>query len=508
MFAQYSSEQLIVGVVGAGAMGQGIVQVSVQGGMKTLVFDAKEGGAAAAVEKITARLERLVEKGRLSVEECEKAVGLMVVCKDLSDLSPCHLVVEAIFENLEVKRKLFHDVEAVVSEDCIIASNTSSIPIASIASACKKRDRIAGFHFFNPVPLMKLVEVIVAADTSSETADSLTHIGKLMTRTPVRVKDSPGFLVNMGGSAFTTEGFMVHHDGVASPAQIDSVMRDCHGFRMGPFELGDLTGIDVNYPVRQIIYNGYNQDPRIKTTPEHKAMFDAGRYGRKTSGGWYDYATSDMQGYKPGDMLGRDAGDYHPQAVSGSVAIISSDERALALCAELGLQVIEDDGSCPIIAAPVGMDATDTALHHAVDYKRLVCLDPMGRHDVRVTMMMAPGASEEVGEIVASSLVQTGRKVTWIKDSCGFIGQRIVAMVANLGCYMAEVGLASDTDIDLAMRLGLNYPHGPLEFIEAYGAQDILAVLEGAQRTTGSDRYRPTPWLRRRARLGISIRAK
>lgn len=504
---QLSADDLTIGVVGAGAMGQGIVQVAVAGGMRTLILDQRPGGAQEAVEKVSGRLRRLVEKGRLDESDCDHAIGLMVACDDFAQMSSADVIVEAIFEDLPAKRDVFQKLEKVVGEECILTSNTSSIPIASIASVCAKKSRVAGFHFFNPVPLMKLVEVIGTTDTDEAVLEKLMQVGRLMTRTPVLVKDAPGFLVNMGGSAYTTEGFTILHDNVATPAQVDAIMRDCHDFRMGPFELGDLTGIDVNYPVRQIIYNGYNQDPRIKTTPEHRAMFDAGRFGRKTFAGWYDYAREDMQGYKSGEMIGRDASDYLPKGKPGPVALIEESAFLTNLASDLGLNIIADDGHCPLLAAPIGWDATETALRLSVDHRRLVCVDPLGATDKRITMMMAPGHDPSHGDMVASCFVHAGRKVSWINDSAGFVGQRMVAMVANLGCYMAEIGLASCEDIDLAMRLGLNYPLGPLELIEKHGAENILAVLEAAQSVTGSDRYRPTTWLRRRARLRVSIRS-
>ena len=270
-----------VGVVGLGAMGQGIAQVSAQGGMRTILIDAKPGAAEAARETIAGRINRLVEKGRMAAEDAEAAIGLMHVADSAGELESADAVVEAVFENLELKQKLFGEIEAVVSDDCIIASNTSSIPIASIARVCRKRDRVAGLHFFNPVPLMKLVEVIRAAETSDAVSDALVEIGKRMTRTPVVVQDSPGFLVNMGGRAFTTEGLRIAHEGVATPSQIDAIMRDCRQFRMGPFELMDLTGIDVNYPVNGIIYEGYTHDQRLRTWPNHRAKFDAGTFGGK-----------------------------------------------------------------------------------------------------------------------------------------------------------------------------------------------------------------------------------
>ena len=486
-----------IAVIGAGAMGQGIVQVSVQGGMPVYIFDMKEGGAEAAKAAITKRLERLVEKERISQEACQKAAALMQPVTSLEEVADADLVVEAVFEDLAVKRELFAKLEAVVSKEAIIASNTSSIPIASIASACRHPERIAGLHFFNPVPLMKLVEVIVAAATSQATTDALVAIGKQMTRTPVVVKDSPGFLVNMGGRAFTTEGLAIYQDRVARPEQIDAIMRDCYGFRMGPFELMDLTGIDVNYPVSQIIYNGFMQDARLRTSFTHKAMVDAGRLGRKTGQGWFTY--------EEGKMVNPPSPNHVSQESAGPVALASDSPELVALCTELGLAVAADDGRYPLLAAPVGTDATETALKLGVDSRRLVCIDPVGSLEKRVVLMMAPGADSQAADIVAAGIIANGRAVTLIRDSAGFVGQRLAAMVANLGCFMADIGLASPVDIDTAMRLGLNYPKGPLELADHLGADTVFTIMQEMHNITGDDRYRPSLWLRRRARLGLSI---
>ncbi|MCR9256744.1 MAG: 3-hydroxyacyl-CoA dehydrogenase [Alphaproteobacteria bacterium] len=487
-----------LGVVGAGAMGQGIAQVSVQGGMTVLIQDAREGGAAKAKEAIAGRLRRLVEKGRMAEAEAEAAIGRLHPIEKIDGLAPADAVVEAVFEDLGVKQELFKAIEAVVSADCLITSNTSSIPIASIARVCEKRDRIAGLHFFNPVPLMKLVEVIRAAETSDAAVTALTALGKRMTRTPVVVKDSPGFLVNMGGRAFSTEGLRIAQDQIATPSQIDAVMRDCWHFRMGPFELMDLTGMDVNYPVSQIVYDGYMQDPRIKTAPIHKAMFDAGRFGRKTGGGWFDYQGA--------EAVGKPSPDHDPAgAEPGPVSLVGDDGRLSTFCRDVGLAVIPDDGACPLLAAPIGKEATEVALEAGADAKRMVCIDLLGDTGARVTIMTAPGADPNQRDTVAAGLIAGGRKVTAIKDSAGFIGQRMAAMVANLGCYMAEIGLATPADIDLAMRLGLNYPKGPLELAEQMGVANCHGILAAAQASTGEDRYRPTGWLRRRATLGLPI---
>jgi len=490
----------VVGVVGAGAMGQGIAQVSVQGGMRTLLLDARPGGAEAAREAMGGRLRRLVEKGQMTADAAGAAIARLEPVGDVAALAPCDAVIEAVFEDLDVKRRLFAGIEAVVAPDCLIASNTSSIPIAAIARGCARRDRIAGLHFFNPVPLMKLVEVIRAAETSQETVDALTALGRRMARTPVTVTDSPGFLVNMGGRAFTTEGLRLAHEGVATPGQIDAVMRDCRHFRMGPFELMDLTGIDVNYPVSMIVYDGYLQDPRIRTTPTHRAMADAGLLGRKTGEGFYRYEN--------GQAVGAPSPDFTPDcAPAASVSLAAEDAALRAFCEGAGLAVAADDGAAPILAAPFGDDATHTALASGADPRRLVCVDLSGDVSRRVTLMTAPGADPAARAAVAAALIASGRKVTAIHDSPGFIAQRMAAMVANLGCYMAEIGLAAPDDIDLAMRLGLNYPLGPLALAEDIGLARCLRILERLQAITGEDRYRPTMWLRRRAALGLPVGA-
>ena len=202
--------------------------------MRTLLLDAREGAAAAAKEAIAGRLARLVEKGRLAADDATAATDRLIPVADVSAFSACDAVVEAIFEDLDAKRDLFGTIEAVTRSDCLITSNTSSIPIASIAQACDRRDRIAGLHFFNPVPLMKLVEVIRAAQTSDAAVAALTTLGERFGRVPITVKDSPGFLVNLGGRAYTTEALRIAHEGVARPEQVDAILRDCRHFRMGP----------------------------------------------------------------------------------------------------------------------------------------------------------------------------------------------------------------------------------------------------------------------------------
>jgi 3-hydroxybutyryl-CoA dehydrogenase len=487
-----------VAVIGAGAMGRGIAQVGIQGGMQVWLFDAAPGAAAKAAEAIAAQLDSLVAKGRLPADEAAAAKAQLRVADALEQIKEVDLVVEAIIENLEVKQQLFTQLEAIVRPDCLLASNTSSLRIAAIARSCQYRERVGGLHFFNPVPLMKLVEVIRAPATSDETVAALVKVGERMGRSPVVVQDSPGFLVNLGGRCFTQEGLRIVSEGVATPSQVDAVMRDCWGFRMGPFELMDLTGIDVNFPVSQIISAGYFHDRRLATAPLHQAMAESGQLGRKTKRGFYAYDDA-------GRMLAPSPDAASESAPIEKVALAEDDDALAELLRELGFSVSNfDDGQSPILCALLGEDVSGYAARRGFDHRRLFALDLTGRLDKRLTLMQAPGAVHALRDGLVAQFNKAGRKVTAIRDSAGFIGQRVAAMVANLGCEMAQIRVAGPADIDKAMTLGLNYPLGPLALADHLGPQTVLNILTQLQAITGDDRYRPSLWLRRRALLGLS----
>src|SRR5260221_5595791 len=276
-----------LGVVGAGAMGSGIAQVALTGSMAVILTDANAAQLDKVRAALFARIDRLAEKRELKPELAVAAKARLTLAREIGALAPCGVVVEAIVEDLEIKRKLFRTLEEVVGEEAILASNTSSIPIPAIAPACGHRRRVAGLPFFNPVPLMRLVEVIASADTDPAVVKVLAELGQRMGRTPVTVKDAPGFLVNFGGRAYYQEALHILQESVATPEDIDLVIRESCGFRLGPFELLDLTGMDVNYPVSEIVLKGYGYDPRVKTTPLHANMHLAGRLGRQTGHGFY-----------------------------------------------------------------------------------------------------------------------------------------------------------------------------------------------------------------------------
>lgn len=483
-----------VGIVGAGAMGGGIAQVAATGGMDVRIYDSREGAAADACERIAGQLQKRADAGKLDAAVVAEVKARLHPVSELAEFAGCDLVVEAIVEDVEIKRQLFQELESVVGDDTILASNTSSIPIGVLAAACRRRERIAGLHFFNPVPLMKLVEVIPGPDTADAVIACLVETGKRMGRVPVRVRDTPGFLVNFGGRAYPTEGLAVLQEGVATPAQIDAIMRDAYGFRMGPFELMDLTGVDVNYPVTRLIHESQSYDPRMRTTPLHRYMLDTRQLGRKTGRGFYDYAEG---AEKP-------SADTTTEAAAAAQVFVHGRDPVLdALVAATGVRrLAEDDGVSPILVSLRGDDCSAYAAANRLDHRRIVAIDTLGGTEIRLTLMCAPGVSVECRDSVVA-LFQPLRKVTLVNDSPGFVGQRIVAMVANLGCEMAQMRIASPEDIDCALRLGLNYPKGPIEFADALGCSTLFDILNRLQALTGDDRYRPSSWLRRRAQLGL-----
>ena len=500
MAVDWSRDEGTVAVIGTGAMGRGIAQVAAQGGLKVLLFDAAAGAAEKARAYIAEMLDGAAKKGRLAPAEAEAAVARIRVVGALEDLAPADAVIEAIVEALDAKRDLFRKLEAVLRPDTVIASNTSSIRIASIAAACTGKARIAGMHFFNPVPLMKLVEVIRAPATAPAVVDALTALGKRMGRVPVTVSDSPGFLVNLGNRPFSTEAVRLAMEGVASPAEVDAILRDAVGFRMGPFELMDLTGLDVNFPAAKIMYEGYFHDRRLATWPLHQAMAESGQLGRKTGGGWYTYDAEGKLVPQPTDAP-TDA------APAPTLVLAERDEALSKLLLEAGAELLaRDDGVSPIVGAPLGEDASTYASRLGLAARRLVCVDLSGNIAKRITAMRAPGADPAAVAAVIARLAQTGAKVTLIKDSPGFVVQRVVAMIGNLGCEMAQIGIASPADIDLAMKLGLNYPRGSLEMVDFLGgARRVHEILGRIQAVTGDDRYRPSLWLRRRALLDLPV---
>jgi 3-hydroxybutyryl-CoA dehydrogenase len=496
-------QDLITAVIGTGTMGRGIAQSLAQAGIRVRLFDSNQGAVDSAIASIADVLGKQVEKGKLPKEKFDSTLANLVPAASLNDLSDCHVVVEAILENLDVKRELFRSLDDIVDRNTILASNTSSLSIAAMAAGSRYPDRIGGWHFFNPVPLMKIAEVVQAPLTAPWVTDALKLLTQRVGHAAVVAKDMPGFIVNHGGRAFGPEGIRLASEGVADFHVIDQIMRDCAGFRMGPFQLLDLLGLDVAQIVMESLYHQYYEEPRFRLAPFIGQRVAAGLYGRKTQRGFYEYK----------DGVAATIPELPTPPRSGLPVWISDAEPELAerlrsaLRAE-GVQI--ESGSAPsphalIIVTPLGMDTATCCAEFNLDPRRTVAVDALFPLNRRRTLMCSPATLPEYRQAAHAVLSAAGVPVSVIRDSPGFVAQRIVAQIISIGCDIAQQRIAEPRDIDMAVCVGLGYPSGPLTFGDTLGPARVLKILEGMSDFYQDPRYRPSPWLKRRAKLGLSL---
>jgi 3-hydroxybutyryl-CoA dehydrogenase len=437
-----------VGVAGAGTMGAGIAQLGCLGGFETFLFDPDAEALERGCERVRANLARGSERGWWTAADAESAAGRLLPASRLEDLGGCELVVEAAPEDLEVKRDLVARLEAACAPHAVLATNTSSLSVTTIAASAQRPERICGMHFFNPPALMKLVEV-VAGEATGEAALAVTAaVAERMGRTPVRAADGIGFLANRGARPFTLEALRLHGERVAEPDQIDRIVRIGGGYRMGPFELMDLIGIDVNLEVARSFYERSFGEPRWRPHPLQERMVSSGRLGRKSGRGWYEY----------GD------GPYRP-----------------------------DD---PQPLEPTGVGKRDGAIEASV---RWVALPDLERARV-VEISVAPGGRRDDLGAARRYFAAMGKHVECTPgDAPGLVLGRIVCQLVNEACFAVGEGVGSAEDLDTALRLGFNHPRGPFGWLAEIGAGRVLAVLDSLRDELGEERYRAAPYLRRLA---------
>ena len=493
---------LVLGIVGAGLMGRGIAQIAAQAGLTVLMHDARAEAATEACESVGATLASLAAKGKIDPEAARAAAARISAADKLSELAACDIVIEAIIEKLDAKRELFERLEAVVGADCVLVTNTSSLAVTSIAAACRQPERVAGFHFFSPVPLMKIVEVIDGVLSAPAVGDALMALARRMGHTPVRAKDTPGFIVNHAGRGYLTESLRIVGEGIADFPAVDRVLRSAVGFRLGPFELLDLTGLDVSQPVMEAIYDQYYQEPRYRPSPIGRQRLAAGLLGRKSGRGFYTYVEGRAQ--QPAQPAVPAAA---PRAlwIAPGAAPVRAELIARLEAAGVALDRGEQPAPASVcVVLPVGEDATTSALAQGLDPVRTVAVDPLFL-PAHATLMNTPVTATEARDAAWAALAAAGLAVEVIHDSPGFVAQRVVAMIVNIACDIAQQRVATPEDIDRAVTLGLGYPKGPLALGDALGAATVVQILDALHDFYRDPRYRPSPWLTRRARLGVSL---
>jgi 3-hydroxybutyryl-CoA dehydrogenase len=494
-----------VAVVGAGAMGAGIAQVAAVAGHRARLYDAKPGAATDAKEKIATALERVVAKGRMTPALMQAAVDRVQPLESLDECAGAGLVVEAIVESLDVKRKVLAAIETHVSAECILASNTSSISLTALGAALAQPERLVGMHFFNPAPVMELVEVISGLATSPAVAQTIHATARAWGKTPVYAKSTPGFIVNRVARPYYAEALRLLNEQAATPATIDAILREAGGFRMGPFELMDMIGHDVNYAVTCSIFDAYYHDPRFTPSLLQKELVDAGFFGRKSRRGFYRH---DAMATAPRPET------EEACAAPSTVAIGEADplNEALArrLAGKVDIRRLDGAGARigfngALLVASDGRSATrvakDTGVHDVVLVDLALDFDAATRVAVAAAEQCdAARYREAVGVLQAA-----GFAVSRLRDVPGMAVLRSVAMLANEAADAVNQGVSTAVDVDMAMRKGVAYPRGPLAWADRVGLAQIEAALDHMARHYGDPRYRVSPLIRQCVLAGRPI---
>jgi 3-hydroxybutyryl-CoA dehydrogenase len=494
-----------VAIIGAGAMGRGIAQIAAQAGSQVWLFDTQEGSSAKACEALGQTWDKLVDKGKLNAETVASYKARLHQASALQELANCQLVVEAIVEKIEIKKAVFADLEKIVAPDAVLVTNTSSLSVTAIAAGMQHPARFAGYHFFNPVPLMKVVEVIAGLKTDAAVCQRLSTFARQMGHTPVQAQDTPGFIVNHAGRAYSTEALRIVSEGIADFATVDRILRDQVGFRLGPFELFDLTALDVSHHVIEAIYRQYYDEPRYRPNVITAQRLAGGVVGKKVGEGFYKYVDGVQQ--VPAEAAVPVVENIPPVWVSPRAARRS---ELLQLLKDLGAKI--ETGASPspealTLVAPLGFDVTTVAVVDRHDPARTVGIDMLvpDSDTKRRVLATNPATRADMRDAAHALFARDGKPVSVIRDSGGFVTQRVVASIVNIASDMCQQRVCTPQDLETAVTLGLAYPMGPLAMGNRFGPDAILEVLFNMQTVYGDPRYRPSPWLRRRGAIGLSL---
>lgn len=479
-------------IVGAGVMGRGIAQWAATAGHVVELADARPESVGEAIDFVRSMLDRAVRKGRVTADDAAAAVGRLVPLDSPAAEGRVDLVVEAIREDLATKAALFADLERALPSDTIFASNTSSLPITQISATLEDPSRLVGLHFFNPVPLMKIVEVVPGAQTRPGIVDTVTTLVHDSGHHAVVVADTPGFLINHAGRGLVTEALALLEERVAEPVVLDRIARDVLGLRMGPFELMDLTGLDVTATVIESVWEGFRYSDRLRASYLTPNRVAAGLHGRKTGRGWYDYDTE-----PPAEEPA--TGDTARPVYVAETAI----RHTLAESGVVVRPALSDDA---VVLVPTwGTTVVSAITEQDLPAERTFGIDPLSLPTGRRVLALTPASDLANARDAAAALSLGGKQVSLIRDTPGSAAQRLLSSIVSVACSIAERGIAAPTDIDLGVTAGLGYPAGPLAWGDRVGADRVLALQRALHESTGDPRYRPTRWLVERALLGLPL---
>jgi 3-hydroxybutyryl-CoA dehydrogenase len=492
------------------------------------LYDTRPEAVAKAIADIGAVYRKLVDKQKMTAAQADAATVRLQAANGLGDVAGAALVVEAIVENLDIKRALFADLENIVSGDCILATNTSSISVTAIAAKLRRPQRLVGMHFFNPVPLMALVEVISGLATDAAVAQTVYDTAAAWGKSPVHAKSTPGFIVNRVARPYYAEGLRLLNEQAADPATIDAILREAGGFRMGPFELMDLIGHDVNYSVTQSVFNAYYNDPRFTPSVIQQELVSAGFLGRKSGRGFYSYGDGAVaqqaacEAPQPNPEYANVSAAQDAQGATAPSPLMDALlERFRAHGVDIGVKKhLEGHAhghgheSAPAIhcnGAAVYLTDGRTATQRARDNKHpdTVLFDlalDYGKAQ-RIALACADHCSPAAFHSVVGLFQAAGFTVTKLDDVPGLAVMRTVAMLANEAADAVNQGVCSAEGADTAMQKGVNYPKGPLAWADAIGIGHVVTVLHNLAASYGEDRYRVSPLLRRKLAAGGKFHA-
>ncbi|MFZ0039738.1 MAG: 3-hydroxyacyl-CoA dehydrogenase NAD-binding domain-containing protein [Solirubrobacteraceae bacterium] len=505
----------VIGVAGAGTMGSGIAQLACLSGAQTLLHDPDPQALERGIARIEHQLQRGAQRGRHTEQEAGEARERLHAAPELGDLASAELVIEASPERLDLKRELFAALSEVVSEDCVLASNTSSLLVTAMAGAASHPERVVGMHFFNPPPVMALLEVVAGMESSPRALAVARAAGEAMGKQVIEAVDGPGFLVNRCNRPFGLEALKLLAEQVAAVEQIDQICRLGGGFRMGPFELMDLVGVDVGLDVSKSFYEQSFGEPRWRPSPIAVKTVAAGRCGRKTGRGYYEYPESGT--HRPADP-----DPPSPGGGDGLIVVAGDSQLALELgdaAEEAGWDVVTPieatDNQAPFLIIEIAHNGEEPDSPLQGGPRAICCsagslaaLDPggtaVGFHALPpfadsslVELTRGPDSAASAADAAELFFASLGKHTQWVGDAPGLVLGRIVCQVINEAAFALGEGVGSAQDIDTGMLHGLNYPRGPLAWADEIGLDHVLGVLDGLSAERGEERYRVAPVLRR-----------